>query len=164
MTFNENICQRLSVEWDVMVRAFTDIPDERVLEPGAFGEWSLRDLMVHIAAWIEEGENALPSIVQGKRLSRSKRLGGGIDAFNARVKDKYRCLSPAKARAFLVVAYQRLSRKLSQLPTLDSKSQRRLVTRIRSDTYGHWRQHIADVREWSVKSTATPPSHETTGA
>ena len=164
MTFNEKICQRLSGEWDSMVGAFTDISDERVLEPGTLGDWSMRDLMVHIGAWIKEAENALPSIIQGKRLSRSKSLGGGIDVFNARVKEKYQSLSPTKARAFLVIAYQRLYTRLSELPELDTKAQRRLVSRMRSDTYGHWRQHASDVRKWSIKSTAIPPSHETTEA
>ncbi len=154
MTLSQRFLHRLAGEWETLLAAFHGLPDQRLLEPGVVDQWTARDLLVHLASWVEEGEKALPYILDGKRLPRYSDLYGGIDAFNAQVQDQHRALSPTQARARLEAAYLRLSGKLAQLPQMDPKTQNRLVKRIRLDTYGHWREHTALILAW--RSSTAP--------
>ena len=48
----------------------------------------------------------------------------------------------------LVATHRRLLAFLSDIPERDSATERRLLRRIRLDTYSHYREHTAQIAAW----------------
>ncbi len=46
--------ERIEASWRELTEALAGIPEERLTEPGVAGEWSVKDLMGHIAFWDEQ--------------------------------------------------------------------------------------------------------------
>ncbi len=40
--------------------AYTGLPEEKLLEPGASGEWSVKDIIAHVSTWEGEALKYLP--------------------------------------------------------------------------------------------------------
>jgi len=59
-------------------RRYTLVPSERRTVPPAPGQWSARDILAHIAAWIEEANDRIPRLLAG-----APSLAYDLDAFNA---------------------------------------------------------------------------------
>jgi len=101
--------------WTGLMESFSGLPDSVLVEPGVVGEWSVRDLLGHIATWEEEALAALPVILEGRPLPRYA-SSGGIDAFNARDQDRKRGITIAELRQDLVATHQRIMAYLASVP------------------------------------------------
>ena len=112
------------------------------------GHWSVRDVLAHVTTWEEEALKALSLILEGKSLPRYSTTYGGIDAFNAREQARKRGLSLDHVRGELAATHRRLLAFLSDIPERDSATERRLLRRIRLDTYSHYREHTAQIAAW----------------
>lgn len=143
----ERLFQRINASWQDLQDAIAGLPDESMTEPGAVGEWSVRDLIAHVTTWEEEALKALPVIVEGGRLPRYASQGG-IDAFNARQQEAKRSLSLARLRLEMDAVHQRLLGVLDRTVESAYAKEGRFLRRLRLDAYGHWRLHAADVRRW----------------
>src|SRR5688572_29093454 len=95
----DRLIARLDEEWRAMLDAVEVVPEAALMQPGAVGEWSVRDVMAHISTWEREFLRALPVILEGRRLPHYSTLYGGINAFNAMEQEKAGGLSPAQVRA-----------------------------------------------------------------
>ena len=120
-----------------------------MLEPGVVGHWSIRDVLVHVATWDEEALKALPIILDGGRLPRYSDLYGGIDAFNAQAQENKRGLSlECRCLAEFEETHQRLLAYLDCVPDAAFATEGRFLRRLRQDTYGHYREHVEQIRAW----------------
>jgi DinB superfamily len=86
-------------------------------QPRTQGAWSIRDVLVHIAAWEAEGARRLALIARG----RGDRIvwydtTAELDAFNARVVRAARGLGPRAVFRRLAAARTRLVAALRRLP------------------------------------------------
>ncbi len=129
------------------MESFSGLPDSALNEPGAVGHWSVRDLLWHIATWEEEALIALPVILEGRTLPRYARYGG-IDAFNAREQDRKRGITLAELKLNLAASHERLMAYLASVPETAYAQEGRFLRRLRQDTYGHYREHAAQVVRW----------------
>ena len=127
--------------------SFSGLQDSALIEPGAVGHWSVRDLLGHIATWEEEALKALPVILEGKTLPRYASYGG-IDAFNAREQDRKRGITLAELKRDLSATHERLSAYLASVPEAAYAQEGRFLRRLRQDTYGHYREHTEQVVRW----------------
>lgn len=137
----------LEREWEAFLKSFAGLPDCVLMEPGAVGHWSVRDVLAHVTTWEEEALKALPLILEGKRPPRY----GGIDAFNAREQERKRAFSLAQVKQELTATHQRLSAFLASCPLGDEATERRFRHRLRLDTYNHYREHAAQITAWRTK-------------
>lgn len=143
----ERLFQRINAAWQDLQGALDGLSDEEMLAAGAVGEWSVRDLMAHVATWEEEALHALPIIVQGGKLPRYASQGG-IDAFNARQQEAKRSMSLDRLREEMAATHQRFLALIDRIPESVYATEGRFLKRLRLDTYGHWRIHTADVLRW----------------
>ena len=118
-----------------------------MLAPGAIGEWSVRDLLGHVATWEEEALKALPIIVEGGKLPRYASQGG-IDGFNARQQEAKRDLSLGRLLQEMDATHQRLLALVDKVPESAYATEGRFLRRLRLDAISHWRGHAQDVRRW----------------
>jgi hypothetical protein len=134
------------------------IPAAALQQPRTQGAWSIRDVLVHIAAWEAEGTRRLALIARG----RGDRIvwydtTAELDAFNARVVRAARGLGPqavvrrlATARARLVAALRRLPP-----PALADPAHALPVTRwLREFAWTHEAEHRRAIRAWRQTARA----------
>ncbi|MFC1848401.1 DinB family protein [Chloroflexota bacterium] len=143
----EQLLKRVDQGWREFLAVIEGLHEDVVLEPGVVGEWSIRDVITHIATWEEEALAALPVILKGKRTPRYIRYGG-IDAFNALSMEKKRYMSLSEARGALTATHKRLMDYLSGVPESAYTTENRFRRRLRLDTYNHYREHTGQIEAW----------------
>jgi len=128
------------------------IPSDALRQPRTQGAWSIRDVLVHIAAWEAEGARRLALIARG----RGDRIvwydtAAELDAFNARVVSAARRMSGAAILRRLAATRARLVRALRRLPpsALDDPRHALPVTRwLREFAWTHEAAHRRAIRAW----------------
>ncbi len=139
---------RVEHEWAALLGTMHGLDDACCLQAGVVGQWSLRDLLVHITSWEEEALKAIPIILEGRRLPRYSQLYGGIDAFNAQVQTDREALTLTQVRAETKIVHQRLLSCLESLTEEALTSGGRLARRLKQDTYAHYSEHATHVADW----------------
>jgi hypothetical protein len=128
------------------------LPDEALVRPRTQGQWSIKDVLTHIAAWEEEGTRRLELIARGR--------GHGIhfyndpheiDRFNARV-------IAASRRTQLHVLLRRLARTrdrltgaLTRLPRRalrDPSHEYAVVEWLPEFAWTHEQAHLREIMIW----------------
>ena len=104
----ESVLGRLEQSWQAFLKSFAGLPEPALFEEGVCGEWSIRDIMAHITTWEEETLEALPLILENKRLPRYSTKYGSVDAFNALHWEKKKKLSFSQVRKDLASTHKRL--------------------------------------------------------
>lgn len=67
-----------------LVRVIEDVPPDRLALPGAVGEWSVKDVLAHLAAWTARAVTLLFQAERGKPPSYGvKESDGWVDRLNA---------------------------------------------------------------------------------
>lgn len=139
---------RIYNAWQEFNASLVGIPDELWQQPNAIGEWSLQDILGHIAAWENEAFKYIPVILEGRRLPRYKDMYGGIDAFNAKTVAENRKLTLAESRQLSTQTHQKLLDYLQSLPEEQFSSGSRVLRRILLDTFGHYPYHTQAIWQW----------------
>jgi hypothetical protein len=131
--------------------ALTAVDAALVTAPGVLGEWSVRDLVVHVAFWAEHAAEAIDLATAGRGAEFGYSTAE-TDTMNARVLDEARSISPADALEREEAAFGALRERVAGLePGL-------LSTRlgngdtveevIRYDGPDHYAEHTAHLRSW----------------
>lgn len=135
-----------------MLRLLTQIPAEAILRPRTQGNWSVKDVLAHIAAWEEEGTRRLALIARGRgdRIVWYDTMAE-VNRFNARAVRAARRMSLtatlrrlAQARAVLVRALKRLPPHALADPAHDLP----VTTWLREFAWTHETGHRGEIREW----------------
>ncbi len=142
----ERTLGRLGQEWQALLHTWEGLSEKILLQPGAVGHWSVRDVMAHIATWDEEARKALPLILEGKPLPRYM----GIDAFNAREQERKRHFSLEQLQEELFTTHDNIIHFLKTIPE-SAFTIPRFMKRLRLDTIGHYREHTAQIAAWKLE-------------
>jgi hypothetical protein len=138
--------------WEELSATWRGLPDGALVRPGACGsEWSVKDVMNHIAAWQEATLEALPVLLKGDKLPAGQY---SIQKFNALhyAADQDRSLTASQRR--LNRSRRRLLAFLASVPEtqlLDLKS--RAGVWVKYATYGHYDEHLCDLQNYQGKVT-----------
>jgi hypothetical protein len=143
----EKLLKRLDAAWSALKESYAGWPDSRLVEPGLVGDWSAKDILAHVTTWEEEALKYLPLIIEGGRPPRYATFGG-IDAFNARMREQKRDLSLAEVRRQLDETHRRLVEFVRSVPDDQLAGETRFRRRLRLDTYSHYREHAEAIRAW----------------
>ena len=143
----ERLLTKIEDNWMTFIESFAGLTDDMLIESGAVGQWSVRDVLVHISTWEEEAIKASTLIIDGKPVPLYRTFGG-IDAFNAREQERKRHFSLEQVKDELAATHQRLLQKLTETPESTFSLNKRLDKRLRYDTYGHYREHADQIIKW----------------
>ena len=141
------LLRRVDDAWHGFARACEGLPPQDLLEPGVVGQWSVKDLMGHVATWEEEALAALTLIAKGKQPPRYSRYGG-IDVFNDMRWQHFRTLAIEDVQRWFTETHARLLDYLARAPEQLFVREGRFRRRLRLDTYGHIPEHTRQVRSW----------------
>lgn len=144
----EKVLKQLDAAWTALKASYAGLPEEALLEAGVAGEWSVRDILVHITTWEEEAIAHLPAIAAGGRAPRYSVTYGGLDAFNALRMEQKRTLALADVLRQLDETHQWLLDYVQSAPDELFASGTRWRRRLYLDTYHHYPLHTEAILAW----------------
>ncbi len=101
-------------ELEAVIARFSD---EELTTPGKEGDWSIREVMAHIAAWDEWGKRAIETrLTQDDLPTQMAEEARNPDPFNARAVEPWKGYDAKQARAAFAQAYQGLINFLQATP------------------------------------------------
>ena len=130
---------RIETSWHSLVNLVTSLSPDLLHKPGVTGEWSIKDLLGHIAFWDDNG------------AATARRLAGG----DAAAGPDYRLVNDPEAAnrasqsleqviSELQVAHERMMQTLHELDGFHPAN-------IAEDTYLHYEEHQAEVESWLAR-------------
>lgn len=137
---------RIEASWSVLMDTLDGIPDDRIEESGAVGEWSLKDVLGHIAFWDEVAVQDAERTLAGRREDHDDYQGMN-DADYLRRRDR----SLPEQRSAMHQAHAALIDYLDDIEGLDATA---LDAAIKGDTYEHYDEHVVDIRAWRERAGA----------
>jgi hypothetical protein len=142
--------------WTELTATWRGLPEAALLKPGVVGaQWSVKDVMNHLAAWHEVMLRALKAFAQGRKAT----AGHSVDKFNAlhAAADKARSLAASRRR--LNRTRRELLAFIATLPDDEVLNPSgRIGSWVKNNTYGHYTSHLIDLREYrSRQLTVTLP-------
>ena len=143
----EQLLARLDKAWTALGDSYAGLTEAEMMTPGVAGEWSVKDMLAHVATWEEEALKYLPLVLAGGRPPRYASYGG-IDAFNARMTEAKRGLSLDEVQRLLVETHRLLIAYLQRVPEEQFATETRFRHRLRLDTYSHYPLHANMIRAW----------------
>ncbi len=143
----ERLLFKINTDWKLFTESFEVLTDNQLMRKGVVGQWSVRDLFAHVSTWEEEAIKVVSLIIAEKPIPGYKPYGG-IDKFNAREQERKRDLSLEQLQYELASTHQRLLEQLRLIPESVYLTNKSLVRRLRYDTYGHYKEHAAQITGW----------------
>jgi hypothetical protein len=147
----EDLVFALDAGRDGFLEALASVDADLVTVPGVMDDWSVRDLVVHVAAWAEHATRALDLASEG-RGAEFDYSTQQTDAMNEAILAEGRQITPAAALAREEAAFTALRDRVAALdPALldlllgngDS-----VADVIRYDGPEHYAEHTAHLRAW----------------
>lgn len=139
-------------EWAALDMALSGLSDEQMQERGVVSEWSVKDLLGHMAFWAQQAaKNA--ELVKAGRQDEIVRPDSpeATDRWNARERFARADRPLAQVRRELDESHRRALAALADLPDekLSLEVEGGTVLELYAvDTYDHYREHIAQVLSW----------------
>jgi hypothetical protein len=131
--------------WAELTATWRGLPEAALVQPGAVGtEWSVKDVMNHLAAWHELTLRVLKELAQGRPAA----VGHTVDKFNAlhAAADQKRSLAATRRR--LNRSRRELLAFITTLPDAEVLNPSgRIGSWVKNNTYGHYTSHILDLRD-----------------
>lgn len=147
----EHLLAALDAARDDFLAALDEVDADLVTVPGVVGDWSVRDLVVHVAAWAEHAAAALDLAVTGRGAEFAYSTDE-TDAMNERILADGRSTSPAAALAREEAAFAGLRQRVEGLDgaLLDLRlgNGDTVAEVIRYDGPDHYAEHTVHLREW----------------
>jgi uncharacterized protein (TIGR03083 family) len=134
------IAERMREEHARLEALLTSFSDEELVQPGRFGEWSVKDMLAHITFWeqrlIAYVNGATESLVQPDEDEQA-----AIDRINAGVLAANRARPLAEIRAAFDASYQQ-TLALAESLSAEDLANEALYGLLAGDTFEHYREHI----------------------
>ena len=135
--------ERIVTGMDRLQLALAGIPDERAEEPGVCGDWSVRELVHHVAYWEDNEARELEGLLRGEPRPDHQGEGEWWLAVNAAVAATWTGRSFQDARRELTDAHNRLLTALDGFAAGEEPD-------VSADTWEHFDEHRADIERWKA--------------
>jgi len=147
----EGLLADLVAEHDAFLTALEAVDADLVTAPGVVEDWSVRDLIVHVAFWAEHATEAIGLAVAG-RGGEFAYDTAQTDAMNAQLLTESRLTAPAAAVEREELAFNALASALAELDPslLDVRlgNGDTVAEVIDYDGAEHYREHTAHLLAW----------------
>lgn len=147
----ESLLERLDAARAAFLDALEAVEADLVTVPGVMEDWSVRDIVVHVAAWSEHATAALELAAAG-RGSEFDYSTAETDAMNARILDEARRTSPSAALEREDAAFTAFRERVAGLdPALLSLrlgNGDTVAEVIAYDGPDHYAEHTEHLRAW----------------
>ena len=138
--------------WDELRNVVDGVPESELEKPGVVEEWSMKDLLGHIAFWSQHAADSLSAVNAGR--SEDIVFGEGKDWFddwNAREHEARKDRSLKDNRSDWLQAHDNAGSALARAAEDDLAKKHGEYDPQRSfpaDTFLHYREHAEHIRTW----------------
>jgi hypothetical protein len=147
----EPLLRQLEASRQAFLDALEAVDADLVTVPGVMDDWSVRDIVVHVAAWCEHAVDAL-DLADAGRGDEFAYSTGDTDAMNARILEEARRTAPSAALKREDAAFTAFRGRLVALAPslLDLRlgNGDTVEEVIRYDGADHYAEHTAHLRAW----------------
>ena len=145
----EDLLEQMEKARSELHASYQGLPDEQMTRLGAVGEWSVKDVLSHVASWDEVLLPDLARIARGETpaLASVDLESASFDAANAAIMSQRRDLPLAQVLRELDTDRADVTSAVGRLPdsALAEGQFGRLLIQI---TAAHDREHAAGIFEW----------------
>jgi hypothetical protein len=150
------VLSELNASRDAMLKALEGLGDDQMLEPGVVGDWSVKDILVHLSLWEAELVTLLWQARQGRKPTTAQLSPDTVDELNARwypihkdraldkVLEDFHAVRRQTARRVEAFTDQELADP-ELFAWLDGEPLERWIA---EDSYGHEAEHMAQIVAW----------------
>jgi hypothetical protein len=132
------------------------IPQERMLETGVESNWSVKDILAHIAAWELKMSQVFAELQQSDAPPDWPTTDEAVDALNANFYETNRDKPLAQVIADFDAAYPQALAATKAMSEGDLFDPRRFAWRegrplwwmVAGNTFGHYGDHIPNIETW----------------
>lgn len=136
---------------EAFLDALAEVDADLVTVPGVMEDWSVRDIVVHVAAWCDHASQALDLATAG-RGAEFVYSTDETDPMNERFLAEGRSISPANALAREENAFAGFRERVADLDaallSLRLGNGDTVADVIRYDGPGHYAEHTEHLRAW----------------
>ena len=151
MADRSGLLRDLDAAREAFLAVLEDVDLELATVPGVMEDWSVRDLVYHVAVWCEHGSEAIDLAAHGRADSFSY-SPADTDAMNARFLADGRTVSPVDALAREEAAFEGFRARLAGLDEallgLELGNGDRVEEVVVYDGAAHYDEHTAHLRSW----------------
>jgi hypothetical protein len=140
-----NAVERVEASWAKLMDVVKEVPEHRWSESGVAGEWSVKDVLGHVAYWEGRVIGTVERSLSGE--PEPDISDASVEAINHGVYVERADWTTEQALAELHGTHDRLMAALRQHPTIDPDD-------IKEDTFEHYDEHAADIRAWLERTTS----------
>jgi hypothetical protein len=151
-----DILSSLKASREAMLEAVDGLDAAAMCEPGVIGDWSVKDILVHLSLWEAELVTLLWQARQGRKPTTAQLSPESVDELNARwyplhkdraldrVLEDFHAVRRQTARRVEAFSDEELADP-ELFPWLEGESLERWVA---ADSYGHEAEHRPQILAW----------------
>ncbi len=150
------LVEAIEKEWETLQAAIEGLSDEQMTRLAVTGQWTVKDLLAHIAMWESKTVTAMFKAEKGVTPSDLVESGPPVDALNAQFyrEQKDRPLERVLEDSHAV--HLALLNRVEAMPEkmLTDPKQFKwmkgepLSAMVAGDSFEHYREHAAEIRAW----------------
>jgi len=152
----DSLTTTIEAEHARLQEALADLGNDEMLQAGAHGDWSVKDVLAHLTYWEGQLVRALRQAADGEDQTPMDAAGEEIDVINARVVAASRAHPLDEVRAAFTRSFAELLAVLATLRDDDLAATGELDARlgqpaqpfITAITYEHYQEHHAALQNW----------------
>jgi uncharacterized protein (TIGR03083 family) len=134
------LLDRIDEQWRELLKTLDGIPEDRLEEPGACGDWSLKNLMGHLGFWDDLAVRKIERVLAGQPAEAVD-----FQALNEADHAARLGRTLAEERSAMHQAHAAMVERLESVAGIEAGP---IDEAISPDTYGHYAEHIPDIRDW----------------
>lgn len=135
------LADREAEVWAEFEAALSAIPEDRWELEGIVPGWSVKDLVRHVAGWLEDCVTQLGRIRDGT-FEEPDDSPPVVDARNEGFAQQARGMTTSQIRSGLLSAHEQVRARWAELPEIDDLAVERFV----GETTEHYEEHLPDLR------------------
>jgi mycothiol maleylpyruvate isomerase-like protein len=130
--------------WGEFEQALARIPRERWTEPDVLPDWSVTEMLWHVAGWLDECSTHLEQMIAGT-FEDVDEGEDDTDERNAGFATAARGMEVDTVWSGLLAARERVRQRWFELPETTDRA----VEEFASETYQHYKEHLPDLETFS---------------
>jgi len=147
----QSLLADLDAAREAFLDALSEVDADLVTTQGVMDEWSVRDIVVHVAAWSEHGTRALELATSGRGAEFAYSTGD-TDAMNVRILADARSIAPAAALEREAASFAAFRTAIAELDSallgMALGNSDTVEEVIRYDGPDHYAEHTGHLRDW----------------
>ena len=147
----QSVLGELQTAFDELIAALKGL-DERAMGKVFYGEWSVKDILAHLAGWHHQMTGAMERMARGEKPTPEGVDYSDSDAWNARFAAAMRVQNATTVVADLRQSFANSKRAAAAIPD-DRYGEGKTINRmLEGSGYGHYREHLPAIKEFASKA------------